>query len=122
GGQALDLIQACAEDRLGDMAVHWADDHAMTVVVAAEGYPGTPQKGGVIAGLDGLESTSFQTVFHAGTRDADGQITANGGRVLTCTGRGATLGEARDRAYAQLDALDFADGFCRRDIGWRVLG
>ncbi|MGR3468481.1 MAG: phosphoribosylamine--glycine ligase [Shimia sp.] len=121
GGQALDLIQACAEDRLGDIAVTWAEDHAMTVVVAAEGYPGTPKKGSVIGGLDALSSTSFQTVFHAGTAEREGRIVANGGRVLACTGRGATLSEARDRAYWQVDALDFEDGFCRRDIGWRVL-
>ena len=121
GGQALDLIQACAEGRLAGMSVTWADDHAMTVVLAARGYPGDYAKGGVIGGLSGLPETSSQMMFHAGTAERDGAVVANGGRVLNATGRGATLAEARARAYALAEAVDWPDGFYRRDIGWRAL-
>ena len=121
GGQILDLLLACAEGRLTGMSVNWADDHALTVVMAARGYPGGYQKGSIIKGLDSLSETSFEMTFHAGTAAEDGQVIATGGRVLTCTGRGATLAEAHRRAYAQVDAIDWPQGFCRRDIGWRAL-
>lgn len=121
GAQALDLIHACAEGRLAEVAVNWADDHALTVVLAAEGYPGDYAKGSVIAGLDALPEDSAQMLFHAGTAQRDGQVVANGGRVLAATGRGATLAEARDRAYALAEAVDWPQGFMRRDIGWRAL-
>ena len=103
------------------MSVTWADDHAMTVVLAARGYPGDYAKGGVISGLSGLPETSSQMMFHAGTAERDGAVVANGGRVLNATGRGATLAEARARAYALAEAVDWPDGFYRRDIGWRAL-
>jgi phosphoribosylamine---glycine ligase len=121
GGQVLDLIQACAEGRLSEMAVHWAEDHAICVVMAASGYPGAYQKGSVINGLQALPETSTEIVFHAGTTEKDGQITATGGRVLGVSARGASLPEARDRAYGMVDAIDWPEGFCRRDIGWRAL-
>jgi phosphoribosylamine--glycine ligase len=121
GAQVLDLLLACAEGRLAQTPVNWADDHALTVVMAAEGYPGSYRKGTEIKGLDGIAESSFEMVFHAGTAERDGRIVANGGRVLACTGRGATLGEAHDRAYALVDAIDWPEGFCRRDIGWRAL-
>ena len=121
GGQALDLMLAAAEGRLKDMRVNWADDHAMTVVMAARGYPGAHDKGSVIGGLDTVAEDSAHMVFHAGTTERDGQIVANGGRVLNVTARGASLAEARDRAYAMVDAIDWPEGFCRRDIGWRAL-
>ncbi|GAB5448338.1 phosphoribosylamine--glycine ligase [Gymnodinialimonas sp.] len=121
GGQALDLMLACAEGRLADAQVNWADDHAMTVVMAAEGYPGSFQKGSVINGLDGLPETSSQMVFHAGTTAKDGKVTATGGRVLNVTARGATLQEARDQAYAMAEQIDWPEGFFRKDIGWRAL-
>jgi len=121
GGQAFDLIHACAEGRLAEAKVNWADDHAVTVVMAAEGYPGTPKKGTVIRGLDTLPEDSQNMVFHAGTRAEDGKILANGGRVLNVTARGASLKEAQARAYAMVDAIDWPEGFCRRDIGWRAL-
>ncbi|MES2845245.1 MAG: phosphoribosylamine--glycine ligase [Pseudomonadota bacterium] len=121
GAQALDLLLACAEGRLAEAQVNWADDHALTVVMAANGYPGPYAKGSAIGGLDVLPETSFQMVFHAGTTARDGQIMANGGRVLNVTARGATLAEARTRAYAMVDAVDWPGGFCRRDIGWRAL-
>ncbi|NAZ36427.1 phosphoribosylamine--glycine ligase [Rubellimicrobium sp. CFH 75288] len=122
GGQMLDLIQATAEGRLRDVTVTWADDHALTVVLAARGYPGQPQAGGPIRGLDRLPETSAQMVFHAGTALRDERLVAAGGRVLCATGRGTTLQEARDRAYALVDAIEAPDLFCRRDIGWRALG
>ncbi|WP_147125511.1 phosphoribosylamine--glycine ligase [Shimia ponticola] len=121
GAQALDLLQACAEGRLSEAKVHWADDHAMTVVMAADGYPGAYEKGSMISGLDGLSASSRDMVFHAGTANKDGAIVASGGRVLNITARGATLQEARDRAYAMVDQIDWPEGFCRRDIGWRAL-
>lgn len=121
GAQALDLVHACAEGRLAEMTVNWADDHALTVVLAAEGYPGDVQKGSVIGGLEGLPETATQMLFHAGTAAQEGRVVANGGRVLNATGRGATLAEAQARAYALADAVDWPEGLYRRDIGWRAL-
>ncbi|MBD9527929.1 phosphoribosylamine--glycine ligase [Paracoccus sp. PAR01] len=121
GAQALDLILACAEGRLAETAVTWADDHALTVVLAANGYPGTYEKGTEIRGLDQLAEDSSHMVFHAGTAVKDGQIIATGGRVLAATGRGASLAEAHERAYRLADAIDWPGGFYRRDIGWRAL-
>jgi len=121
GGQILDLLLASAQERLGEISVNWADDHALTVVMAANGYPADYAKGSVINGLDALPETSSQMVFHAGTKLVDGKITANGGRVLNVTARGATLREAQERAYAMVDAIEWPEGFCRRDIGWRAL-
>ncbi len=121
GAQVLDLLLACAEARLSDAVVTWADDHALTVVMAAEGYPGSYQKGTVINGLNTISESSFEMVFHAGTAERDGMVTASGGRVLACTGRGESLAEAHRRAYALVDSIDWPEGFCRRDIGWRAL-
>ncbi len=122
GAQALDLMLACAEGRLNEMTVNWADDHALTVVMAAKGYPGNYRKGSVIGGLGKVPESSSQMVFHAGTATRDGKVVATGGRVLNVTARGATLAEARARAYAMVDTIDWPEGFCRRDIGWRALG
>lgn len=121
GAQVLDLIQACAEGRLAEVQANWADDHALTVVMAADGYPGAYEKGSVINGLGDLPEDSWNMTFHAGTSEKDGAIVATGGRVLNVTARGATLAEAHARAYGAVDALDWPEGFCRRDIGWRAL-
>ena len=121
GAQALDLMLACAEGRLAETQVNWADDHALTVVMATEGYPGAYAKGSQIRGLEELPEDSRHMVFHAGTAQRDAQIIATGGRVLNVTARGATLREAHDRAYAMVDRIDWPGGFCRRDIGWRAL-
>ena len=121
GAQALDLLLACAEGRLGQAQVNWADDHALTVVMAAKGYPGAYDKGSIIHGLKRLPEDSRHMCFHAGTVEKDGRILANGGRVLNITARGDTLEEARNRAYAMIDHLDWPEGFCRSDIGWRAL-
>lgn len=122
GAQALDLLLACAEGRLDGARVNWADDHALCVVMAAQGYPGSYGKGTEIRGLDALPEDSFHQVFHAGTRADQGRVLANGGRVLGITARGETLAQAHARAYAMVDAVDWPGGFCRRDIGWRALG
>ncbi len=119
GAQALDLMLATSEGRLDTARVNWADDHALTVVMAARGYPGDYGRGSVLRGLEALPEDSRHMVFHAGTAMTGGQITANGGRVLNVTARGSTLGEARDAAYAMIDQIDWPEGFCRRDIGWR---
>jgi phosphoribosylamine--glycine ligase len=121
GAQALDLIEAVAQGRLEEMAVHWAEDHALTVVMAARGYPGAYAKGTVIGGVEALPQDSRQMVFHAGTGMKDGALVATGGRVLNVTARGDSLAEAQARAYAMVDRIDWPDGFCRRDIGWRAL-
>jgi len=121
GAQALDLMLACAEGRLNEARVNWADDHALTVVMAANGYPGPYAKGSPIRGLDALPEVSRHMVFHAGTAERDGQIVASGGRVLNVSARGETLQMARDAAYAIVDRIDWPEGFCRRDIGWRAL-
>ncbi|MFD1912236.1 phosphoribosylamine--glycine ligase [Halodurantibacterium flavum] len=121
GAQALDLMLACAEGRLAGMRVDWADDHALTVVMAARGYPGAYDKGSIITGIDGLPKDSFHMTFHAGTAEDNGRLVSAGGRVLNVTARGSTLAEARDRAYGMVDRIDWPDGFCRRDIGWRAL-
>ncbi len=121
GAQILDLLLACAEGRLEGARVNWASDHALTVVMAAKGYPGAYAKGGVINGLDRMPEDSRHMVFHAGTTLRDGLVTASGGRVLNITARGDTLHDAHNRAYAMIDLVDWPDGFCRSDIGWRAL-
>ena len=122
GAQVLDLLLAASEGQLANIKPNWADDHAITVVLAAKGYPGAYEKGSVIGGLDALPQDSLNMVFHAGTASRDGLIVANGGRVLNVTARGDSLAEAQARAYAMVDQIDWAEGFCRRDIGWRALG
>ena len=121
GGQMLDLMVACAEGRLGAARVRWAEDHALCVVLAAKGYPGPYVRGEAIAGLDALPEDSMRMTFHAGTATADGRTVSAGGRVLTPTGRGRTLAEARDRAYALAGAVGWPGGRRRADIGWRAL-
>ncbi|NGM45632.1 phosphoribosylamine--glycine ligase [Rhodobacter sp. SGA-6-6] len=121
GAQALDLMLACAEGRLEGARVNWAEDHALTVVMAARGYPGAYAKGSAIRGLEALAGDSRHMVFHAGTRLEGGEVTANGGRVLNVTARAETLAAARGEAYAMVDRIDWPEGFCRRDIGWRAL-
>jgi phosphoribosylamine--glycine ligase len=121
GGQILDLLQACAEHRLADIKATWADDHALTVVMAANGYPGSYEKGSVIKGLDALPEDSGRMTFHAGTTEKDGDTTATGGRVLAVTARADTLKEAHAMAYEMTKQIDWPGGFYRTDIGWRAL-
>ncbi|APE27455.1 phosphoribosylamine--glycine ligase [Aurantiacibacter gangjinensis] len=113
-----DYMLACASGTLAAMPEpDFADDTAMTVVMAAKGYPGTPEKGGAID-LGDAEADGAK-VFHAGTATRDGQLVANGGRVLNVTAVGADTKAAQDAAYRAVDAVDFPSGFVRRDIGWR---
>ncbi|MBX7528182.1 phosphoribosylamine--glycine ligase [Qipengyuania vesicularis] len=114
----VELMLACAEGRLGEIETpKMSDDFALTVVMAAEGYPGTPKKGGTID-LGEAEANGAK-VFHAGTKRDGDRLVANGGRVLNVTAKGSSATEAKTNAYAAVDAIDFADGFCRRDIGQR---
>jgi phosphoribosylamine---glycine ligase len=110
-----------AEGRLGGSALEWHDEVALCVVMAAKGYPGAYTKGTEIKGLDAASSDPDVEIFHAGTKSEGGRILANGGRVLGVTTRGAGIGEARSRAYAAIDKIDWPDGFSRRDIGWRAV-
>ncbi|MFN3552494.1 MAG: phosphoribosylamine--glycine ligase [Novosphingobium meiothermophilum] len=118
----VELLHACADNRLsGIQPPRFSADVAMTVVMAAEGYPGTPKKGGRIDHIPAAEAGGAK-VFHAGTAlSADGVLTASGGRVLNVTARGPSVKAARDAAYAAVDAISFPEGFCRRDIGWREI-
>lgn len=115
-GDLVALLAAIADGALAEADTpEFSSDAALTIVMAARGYPGTPEKGGVIH----LPDTPDAMIFHAGTALKDGQLIANGGRVLNVTARGKTVTEAQARAYAAVDAVDFPTGFCRRDIGWR---
>lgn len=114
------LLNAAVDGQLAHTSIRWRDEAALTVVMAARGYPGTPEKGSVIRGVEGAASDGVQ-IFHAGTAINGGALVANGGRVLNVTATGATVGEAQARAYAALDRIDWPDGFCRRDIGWQAV-
>jgi phosphoribosylamine---glycine ligase len=121
-GDFAELLHAVATGRLAEIAPPvLAPKNAMTVIVAARGYPGTPVAGGTIRAVEAAEQVDGVTVFHAGTGFADGSLVAKGGRVLAVTALGDTLASARARAYRAVDQIDFADGFHRRDIGWREL-
>jgi phosphoribosylamine--glycine ligase len=111
------LMLACAQGALEGAEVALADETALTVVMAAKGYPGTPEKGGAID-LGDAEADGAK-VFHAGTALKDGALVANGGRVLAVTATGANATEAQAHAYQAVDRITFPTGFCRRDIGWR---
>ncbi|MBB3471969.1 phosphoribosylamine--glycine ligase [Sphingomonas sp. BK345] len=116
-GDLVEVLLAVAEGRLADLpAPAFADDAALTVVMAAEGYPGEPRTGGAIDGIDAAEATGA-TVFQAGTRQDGEMLVASGGRVLAVTATGADVAAARDAAYRAVDAIDFPTGFFRRDIG-----
>ncbi|MFO1070487.1 MAG: phosphoribosylamine--glycine ligase [Geminicoccaceae bacterium] len=115
------LLLGALDGMLGHMDLRWYPEQALTVVMASRGYPGPYRGGSEIRGLEALEGEKDVLVFHAGTKPADGRIVAAGGRVLAVTGLGPTLRQARDRAYAAVDRIDWPEGFCRRDIGWRQL-
>jgi len=116
------LLQGAAEGMLGHMDLHWYPEPALTVVMAARGYPGGYRRGSEIRGLAEAAEVEGVTIFHAGTRIEDGRVFADGGRVLNVTASGPSLAEARAQAYEAIDRIDWPDGFCRRDIGWRALG
>jgi phosphoribosylamine--glycine ligase len=112
------LLATATGDLAGRATPAMADGYALTVVMAANGYPGTPEKGGAIDGIAAAEVDGAK-IFHAGTAAKDGAIVANGGRVLNVTASGATVTEAQRIAYAAVERIDFPTGFYRRDIGWR---
>lgn len=116
----VDLLEATARGTLDRAAPEWREEVALTVVLATKGYPVNALKGSVIAGAEGLDDADLQ-VFHAGTARVDGRLVANGGRVLNVTALGSTVAEAQKRAYAAVDRIDWPEGFCRRDIGWRAI-
>ncbi|MCP1198245.1 phosphoribosylamine--glycine ligase [Notoacmeibacter sp. MSK16QG-6] len=117
----LPVLLAAAQGQLAECEpLQWSDDPALTVVMAAEGYPGAPKKGGEIAGLETLSDDSVM-VFHAGTTEKGGRILANGGRVLNVTAIAESVGAAREKAYSAIDRIEWDDGFFRKDIAWRAL-
>lgn len=115
------LLLGVADGTLKNMDVRWHDDAALTVVMAARGYPGTPLKGSVIGGLEAAAKVEDVEIFHAGTAVKDGKLIANGGRVLNVTARGRSVAEAQARAYRAVDLIDWPEGFARRDIGFRAV-
>src|SRR5262249_23443810 len=114
-------LLAARDGQLKNFDLRWYPDAALTVVMAGKGSPANYNKGSVIEGLDAAAQVEGVEIFHAGTRAKGGKILANGGRVLNVCARGRTVLEARNRAYAAVDRIRWADGFCRRDIGWRAI-
>jgi phosphoribosylamine--glycine ligase len=112
---------ACADGGLQHLDLRWSDDAALTVVMAANGYPDAYKKGSEIRGLEAAGKVEGVQVFHAGTKAEGAHILANGGRVLNITASAPTIEEARARAYKAVDLIDWPEGFCRRDIAWRAV-
>jgi phosphoribosylamine---glycine ligase len=111
---------ACCDGMLQNFDLRWYSDVALTVVMAARGYPGSYDRGSVIEGLAAAAEIEGVEIFHAGTSADGGRILANGGRVLNVCGVGRSVAEAQGRAYRAIDCIHWPDGFCRRDIGWRA--
>jgi phosphoribosylamine--glycine ligase len=118
----LEALLACREGRLGRLRLEWHPEAALTVVMATRGYPGYYAKGSEIRGLEKAASLEGVVVFHAGTTYQDGRYLADGGRVLGITALGATVEAAQQRAYRAVALIDWPQGFCRHDIGWRAVG
>jgi phosphoribosylamine---glycine ligase len=117
----LSALVATADGTLDQLTLRWIEDVALTVVLAAEGYPGTPRKGTEIRSLTAAKKIDGIEIFHAGTRRDGKRILADGGRVLNVTARGKTVAEAQAHAYAAVALIDWPEGFCRKDIGWRAI-
>jgi phosphoribosylamine--glycine ligase len=117
----LEALIACAEGRLDEITLEWHDDAALLVVMATHGYPGPYARGSEIRGLDRAGALDGVVVFHAGTREAEGRILADGGRVLGVAARAPSIADAQRKAYRAVDLIDWPEGFCRRDIGWRAI-
>jgi phosphoribosylamine--glycine ligase len=114
-------LLASVDGQLGNFDLRWYPEPALTVVMAAKGYPGDYAKGTLIEGLDQAEKIEGVEIFHAGTKSDGGKVLANGGRVLNVTATGATVSEAQRRAYEAVDRINWPEGFCRRDIGWQAI-
>ncbi len=117
----LAALRATSNGTLGSIDLKWSDDTALTVVMAANGYPGTPEKGTQIKGLKAAARIDGVEIFHAGTRRDGEHILADGGRVLNVTARGTSVADAQAHAYAAIAKIDWPGGFCRTDIGWRAI-
>jgi phosphoribosylamine--glycine ligase len=117
----LPALLAARDGQLKNISLRWNDDAALTVVMAAKGYPGDYAKGTLIEGLADAAQVEGVEIFHAGTKADGGRILANGGRVLNVSARARTVAEAQARAYAAVDRIRWPEGFCRRDIGWRAV-
>ena len=117
----LAALIATADGMLANFDLRWSDDVALTVVMAAKGYPGTPLKGTEIKGLAAAARVDGVEIFHAGTKRDGLRILADGGRVLNVTARGKTVAEAQAHAYAAISQIKWPEGFCRKDIGWRAV-
>src|SRR5262249_1343196 len=117
----LTALQAARDRQLAHVDLRWSDDAALAVVMATKGYPGEYGKGSEIRGLDAASAVEGVQIFHAGTALKDGKLVANGGRVLNVTAVAPTIAEAQSRAYRAIDLIDWPEGFCRRDIGWRAV-
>jgi phosphoribosylamine--glycine ligase len=117
----LEALVACAEGHLDKIKLEWHEEVALLVVMAANGYPGLYKKGSIIRGLDAANSVEGVIVFHAGTQSKNGAILATGGRVLGVTALARTVAEAQKKAYQAIDLIDWPEGFCRHDIGWRAI-
>jgi phosphoribosylamine--glycine ligase len=119
-----DLVPALIAARDGQLKnfdLRWLPDAALTVVMVAKGYPGPYQKGTLIEGLNAAAQIEGVEIFHAGTKIENGKVVANGGRVLNICARGKTVAQAQQRAYSAVDKINWPEGFCRRDIGWRAI-
>jgi phosphoribosylamine--glycine ligase len=117
----VDALEATVDGTLDRVKLGWREGASLVVVMASNGYPGSYKKGTEIRGLDRASKKTDVTVFHAGTKSDGARILSDGGRVLGVAATGATVAEAQARAYAGVDAIDWPDGFCRRDIGWRAI-
>ena len=121
GGQVLDVLLECTQQKLYQSKINWANDTAISVVMAAGGYPKAYKKGTVIKNIELAEKIEGVEVFHAGTKNNNGELVANGGRVLNITCRESNLRLAKVKAYEAVELIDWEDGFYRKDIGWQGL-
>jgi phosphoribosylamine--glycine ligase len=117
----LPALIASRDGQLKNIDLRWYPDAALTVVMAAKGYPGSYSKGTVIEGLDDASLVEGVEIFHAGTKSDGDHILANGGRVLNVCARGNSVARAQQRAYTAVDRIKWPEGFCRRDIGWQAI-
>ena len=117
----LPALEATANGTLNEITLNWSDNQAITVVMAAKGYPGAYEKGSEIKGLEAANNTENVTIFHAGTKQEAGKTLAIGGRVLNVTSHAETLENAQKAAYAAIETIDWPQGFYRKDIAWRAL-
>ena len=117
----LPVLSSVAKGHLEDVELNWTTDKALTVVMAAKGYPEAPERGSIISGIEKADKLPDVKVFHAGTALKDGKVIANGGRVLNVTATGKTVKEAQQKAYQAIKLIDWPEGFYRHDIGWRAI-